>query len=534
MSLKKSKGTEAQAAMEELFNKFDPLRDGSGALTIVEFQKLLQFQGIDLSKKEVKSLFRQNDTSGGDGSKLSIRFDAFEYMYEKAKTRAGFKAGAQGVRDKRQFLRTVHDEFKEINYRGEQGVTKEGLLDIARILGLPAEKRDVDQYFKQYCTTEYDALPLGDITKFTEMINGKMEIKELAMDLADDFRTNTAFQQKLYEHFDSSKEGAMTKDDLAAVMAFLPTLVEVEANQKTIDKLMKKTVEQAKGGKITVDGFYEFFTQMKNMSDTKEIVDDFDNSDTPKTVFGGMVAASAFTVGVGLITLGSPLMWNATVLVIAGGVSLLFSIYIGLYTAGFSVSLCGESKGAPGAPSQTPGQIASIFFALAGASYGYGLFAGMQSWLEQITMLWLALGAAFLSCRCAAYLPSVGHFFRNPTEITDKDLEGYKDPDEAKAKYKAGQDKSPAGSPKSPSSPKSRKSRKSTEFNGDAVDLEAGIPGEVAANGAERDITSPKLKSRSSSIRPIASPDGDRPRSKGADPTSPYSSKSRASRSGGE
>merc|ERR1719387_2092040 len=192
----------------------------------------------------------------------------------------------------------------------------------------------------------------------------------------------------------------MTKDDLKAVMVFLPTVIDVEMNKKTIAKCVDKTVKNAKRGVITIDDFYEFFQQMKGVADTKEIVDDFDNSDKPKSLFGGLVAFAAFAIAACLIFLGTT-MKNAIVLIIAGIVSLVFSIYIGLYTAGYSVDLCGESKGTPGEPNKTPGQIAAILFALAVASYAYGIFSGMEDWLEQLTILWLILAALFLSCRCA-------------------------------------------------------------------------------------------------------------------------------------
>lgn len=174
-----------------------------------------------------------------------------------------------------------------------------------------------------------------------------------------------------------------------------------------------------------------------------------------------------------------------------------------------------------------------IFFALAVASYGYGLMSGMETWLEQTTILWLALAALFLSCRCAAYLPFVGQFFRYPTEITEKDLEGHLAEERKSKKYKFNEDdKSSIASPKSPYSPaplpqKSSK-KKSLRNEDDEADPEVGIPGEVNS-----EPSSPKLRTRSDSIR---GPSGNQGlgdqgvrRSKLGEPTSPkspYSSKS--------
>jgi Ca2+-binding EF-hand superfamily protein len=515
----------SEESLKEVFMKFDPNRDGTGALTLTDFQKLLNHQGIDLSKKEVKSLFRKADTSGGDGSKLTIQWAAFDYMYEKAKGRAALKSGAAGgVRDKRQHLKLLYEEFKEKNINGAEGITKEGLEEVAKFLLLKLEKKEIDHAYKQIKGDKPNAvLSFVELNKFFDNAKAKEELAILLEDLRGDYRTNTVFQQKLYESFDSSGEGSMTTQDLKSVMLFLPTIVEMDVNQSTIDKLVAKT---GKGGVVTLDQFCDFFQQMKGIKNTKEIISDFDNSDKPKTMFGAALAFVVFCIAVSMIVFGTQM--ETHVVTIAGIVALLFSVYIGLYTAGYSIECCGESRGMPGAPNKLPGHLAMIFFALAGASYAYGvlMLARIDDWVEQITLLWILLGAAFLSCRCAAHAPVIGVFFRNPSEITEKELESHIAEENKKKKFIYEEDSS-VGSPKSPSSPKTPKKKRDSELAQSAgADLEAGLPGEVTSNEA----MSPKMmKPRSSSIKP--SPGGDMAGRKsraslGGEPLSPQSAKS--------
>lgn len=516
--------------MFDVFKLADPNHDGTGALSLEEFQKLLAAQDIDLSKRQVKALFRQADTSGGDGSRLTVPFAAFEYMYDRAKLRASFKPGKNKVRNKREYIKSIYDEFKEKHGEAE-GITKAGLEEIAKLIELKIRQNDIIHAIKDAKDLGVGSgvLSLGELNGFFEKAKYKDELtKELALlHEAEDFRTNQVFQQKLYESFDSSGKGQMNHEDLRRVMLYLPTVVNTQMDKKTVHMYVVKI--QGKGDVVEFKDFEKLFLQFANHKNAKDYVTDFDRSDAPKSMFGALTSVIAFGAGVVMMLFGYQM--DVLQLVLAGGVGCMFSIYVGLYTFGCAIRLdCFPEPGLPGEPSNTPGHLAIIFLMLAFAAWIYGVLhlGELEPWLEQLVMLFCFLALLFAACRCAAHLPGVGHYFRNAYEITEKelDLEGYTP--RYSSKYLYEEDRLSVSSPKSPSSPKSAKKKRdsseslrsfseprgepdrfrSSEADRQSLrssdsarpDVEVGLPGEVQADPASAP-TSPKLKSKRDSAK---------------------------------
>lgn len=466
-----------QAAMLKDFMKFEPNRDGTGALTVTDFHKLLNYKGIDLSETEVTSIVREFDSS----FEFIISFDTFESLYDRAKSRAGLRLATEGVRDEQAYIRSVFDEFKDSpdHSCGAGGITRDRLNQVAEFLHMSIGNRDIDLIFKTLDKDGSGVLAYLEFKTFFEDTNSRNDLKSLLADIHGDYQHNKVFQQKLYEVFDSSKEGCMTREDLKAVMEFLDTVVTLDSKSGTADKIIEQTGSVRKQGEpldntiqqrvVSLEEFQDFFEQLAGKKNSNEYVTDFENSDSPKTVFGAIVAFIVFGSAVVLSYLGATM--NSLALLIVGLMGLPVAIYIGFHTAGCNFWCC-ESKRETGAPKTFPVYPTMILFGLGGASYAYLTLVPAADLLPSLMAPYLVIGGLYLICRCAAHSTVVRERFCNPGDIKEQKLTRYVDEE--------GKTKGPLASVRTPKAKDTRR----VSFENTEIDVEVGLPGRVSGDGA--------------------------------------------------
>jgi len=272
-----------------LFEKFDPMEDGTGSIDADRMLQLLQSEKMNLfDLRDVQQLIRQLDLDGSG----TIEVDEFPFFFTKAEERIRLKKAWFGVSStaKRQmmnnrwFLRVL---FREFDSHGNGQLNKQDLFELSKFLDMGLSKSEVEILQTQMDLDGNGTIEENELMDFFNEVKSREELTKQMKSVAAG-ENNSQFIETIFRKFDMKKTGMLKAQDLLNIIIFL----KLDFSRKSVYTLLS-AIDTDGNGTIELEEFMSFFSQVQQWSDLRKLLEEFDQSSKRMTrIFRAILGVS--------------------------------------------------------------------------------------------------------------------------------------------------------------------------------------------------------------------------------------------------